>query len=171
MFGHPAHNRPVGWERLEKRRLWKNFWITLVDFQLDAQILIYLHIIHLLKSSTCFERYPAHLQEICVVIVYMQPLVSSLSAGDCLVHRLRKNCSSFLTGAKDSHLQRVTIPEAAYIQLRRRSHEDEQGNARNMEKILINVLYVNKQEFYASSWRSTKVKQLMRNTEIIDLCS
>jgi hypothetical protein len=40
--------------------------------------------------------------------------------------------SSFLTGAQDSHLQRVTIPEAAHIQLRRRSPEDEQGNARNM---------------------------------------
>ena len=61
---------------------------------------------------------------------YMQPLVSSLSAGDCLVHRLRKN--SFLTGAQDSHLQRLTIPEAAYIQLRRRPPEDEQDNARNM---------------------------------------
>jgi hypothetical protein len=90
--------------------------ITLFDLQLDAQILfIYLHIIHLLKSSTCFEHYPAHLQEVYVVIVYMQPLVSSLSAGDCLVHWLRKN--SFLTGAQDSHLQRVTIPDAAYIQL------------------------------------------------------
>jgi hypothetical protein len=42
----------------------------------------------------------------------MQPLVSSLSAGDCPVYRLRKNCSSFLTGAKDSHLQ---TPEATYI--------------------------------------------------------
>ena len=39
---------------------------------------------------------------------------------------------SFLTGAQDSHLQTVTIPEAAYIQLRRRPPEDEQGNARNM---------------------------------------
>jgi len=39
---------------------------------------------------------------------------------------------SFLTGAQDSHLQRVTIPEATYIQLRRRPPEDEQGNARNM---------------------------------------
>ena len=39
----------------------------------------YLHIIHLLKSSTCFEHYPAHLQEVYVVILYMQPLVSSLS--------------------------------------------------------------------------------------------
>jgi hypothetical protein len=61
----------------------------------------------------------------------MQPLVSSLSAGDRPVHRLRKNFLSFLTGAQDSHLQRVTIPEAANIQLRRRPPEDEQGNARN----------------------------------------
>ena len=105
--------------------------ISIVNFQLDAQILIYLYIIHLLKSSTCFEHHPAHLQEVYVVIVYMQPLVSSLSAGDCPVHRLRKN-RSFLTGAEDSHLQRVTLPEAAYIQLRRRPLEDEQGNARNM---------------------------------------
>ena len=60
----------------------------------------------------------------------MLSLVSSLSAGDRLVHRLRKNC--FLTGAQDSHLQRVTIPEAAYTQLGRRPPEDEQGNARNM---------------------------------------
>ena len=92
------------------------------------KILIYLHIIHLLKSSTCFEHYPAHLQKVYVIIVYMQPLGSSLSAGDCPVHWLRKN----LTGAQDSHLQRVTIPEAAYIQLRRIPPEDEQGNARNM---------------------------------------
>jgi len=63
------------------------------------KILIYLHIIHLLKSSTYFENYSAHLQEVYVVIVYMQPLVSSLSAGDCLVHRLRKK-SSFLNGAQ-----------------------------------------------------------------------
>ena len=83
------------------------------------KILVYLHIIHLLKSSTCFEHYPAHLQEVYVVIVYMQPLVSSLSAGDCLV-------------AQDSHLQKMTILEAAYIQLRRRPPEDEQVNARNM---------------------------------------
>jgi hypothetical protein len=54
------------------------------------KILVYLHIIHLLKSSTCFEHYPDHLQEVHVVIVYMRSLVSSLSAGDCLVHRLRK---------------------------------------------------------------------------------
>jgi len=67
------------------------------------KILIYLHLIHLLKSSACFEHYPAHLQEVYIEIVYVQPLVSSLSASDCLVHRL--------TGAKDSHLQRVMIPD------------------------------------------------------------
>jgi len=106
------------------------------------KIRIYLHIIHLLNSSTCFEHYPAHHQEVYVVIVYMQPLVLSLFAGDCPVHRLREN--SFLTGAQDSHLQTVTIPEAAYIQLRRRHPKDEQGNARKMQRILINVLYVNK---------------------------
>jgi hypothetical protein len=55
------------------------------------KILIYLHIIHLLKSSTCFEHYFAHHKEVYVVIVYMQPLVSSLPAGDCPVHRLGKN--------------------------------------------------------------------------------
>jgi len=47
---------------------------TLINLQLDAQILIYLHI----KSSTCFEHYPTQLQEVYVAIVYMQPLVSSL---------------------------------------------------------------------------------------------
>jgi hypothetical protein len=52
-------------------------------------ILIYLYIIHLLKSSTCLEHYPAHLQEAYVVIVYMQPLVSSLSAGDPPEHEQR----------------------------------------------------------------------------------
>jgi hypothetical protein len=44
------------------------------------------------------------------------------------IRSVRKN----LTGAQDSHLQTVTIPEVAYIQLRRRTPEDEQGNARNM---------------------------------------
>jgi len=69
-----------------------------------------------------FRAYPAHFQEVHFAIVNMRSLVSSLSVGDCLVHRLRKN--SFLTGAQDSHLQRVTIPEAAYIQLRRRPPKD-----------------------------------------------
>ena len=89
------------------------------------KILIYLYIIHLLKSSTCFEHYPAYPQEVYVVIVYMQPLVSSLSAGDCLVHRLRKKRS------------------------------------------LINVLYVNKQEFCSSSCRSNQGYTTMHGKPII----
>ena len=70
--------------------------VALVYLQLDAQnsYLFTYTVIHLLKSSTCFEHYPAHLQEVYVVIVYMQPLVSPLSAGDCLVHRLRKKVLS-----------------------------------------------------------------------------
>jgi len=91
--------------------------ITLVDFQLDAQnsyLFIYLYIIHLLKSSTCFEHYPARLQEVYVVIVYMQPLVSSLSAGDCPVQSPAES---------DDTRGRI------YIQLRHRPPEDEQGNA------------------------------------------
>ena len=72
-----------------------------------------------------FRAYLTHLQEVHFVIVYMRSLVSSLSAGDCLVHRLRKKIS-FLTSAQDSHLQIVTIPEAAYIQLRSGPPEDEQ---------------------------------------------
>jgi len=31
-----------------------------------------------------------------------------------------------------THFYRVTIPEAAHIQLRRRPPDDEQGNVRNM---------------------------------------
>jgi len=60
-----------------------------------------------------------------IKILYMFRALPFLPSGG-----LRLN--SFLTGAQDSHLQRVTIPEAAYIQLRRRPPEDEQGNAQNM---------------------------------------
>ena len=45
-------------------------------------------------------------------IVHMQPLVSSLSASDRLVQPL----SPSLAVAQDGHLQRVTIPEHAYVQ-------------------------------------------------------
>ena len=44
---------------------------------------------------------------------------------------LRRNCIYAASG-NVSYLQRVTIPEAAYMQLRCRPPEDEQGNARNM---------------------------------------
>jgi hypothetical protein len=61
--------------------------------------------------------------------IYAASGIVTVTAGDCPVHRLRKN---FLTGAQDSHLQTVTIPEAAYIQLRRRPPEDEHGNVRTI---------------------------------------
>jgi hypothetical protein len=67
---------------------WNTFSPWLIS-NLMHKILIYLYIIHLLKSSTCFMHYPAHLQAVYIIIVYMQPLVSPLSAGDCPVHRLR----------------------------------------------------------------------------------
>ena len=79
------------------------------------KILIYLHIIHLLKSSTCFEHYPALLQEVYVVIYICSLWYSHSLQVDCLVYRL--------IGAQD--LQRVTIPEAVCTQLRRRPPEDE----------------------------------------------
>ena len=58
-------------------------------------------LIHLLHSCTCFE--PSGGQTVLV-----HPLVSSLSLGDCSVHRL--------TCVLNSHLKRVTIPEAVLIQ-------------------------------------------------------
>ena len=47
-------------------------------------------LIHLLHSSTCFEHYCAHLHR---TIVLVHDLVSSLSLGDCSVHRLREESS------------------------------------------------------------------------------
>jgi len=76
-----------------------------------------------------------------VVTVYMQPLVSSLSVGDCPVHRLRKN-SSFLTGApikkEQFFLNRFTGQSPAESDDIRccidtiRPPEDEQRTARKM---------------------------------------
>jgi hypothetical protein len=86
--------------------------ITLVDLQLDAQ------------NSYLFVH------NTFIKILYMFRALPSSSSGG-----LRRNCilyGSFLTGAQYSHLRRVTIPEAAYIQLRRKPPEHEQGNARNM---------------------------------------
>jgi hypothetical protein len=81
--------------------------ITLVDFQLDAQH-SYLFIYNIL-----------------IKILYMFRALPCSSSGG-----LRLNC--VYAASDDSHLQTLTIPHAAYIQLRRRPPEDEQGNARNM---------------------------------------
>jgi hypothetical protein len=87
--------------------------ITLVDLQLDAQnsyLFIYntfFKTLYMFRALPCSSSGSLHRN--CIYAIS----VLSLSAGDCLVHRLRK--SSFLTGAQDSHLQTVTIPEATYI--------------------------------------------------------
>ena len=83
--------------------------ITLADFQLDAQ------------NSYLFTYNNTFIK-----ILYMFRALPCSSS-----ESLRRNCY-LLTSAQDSHLQRETIPEAAYIQLRRRPPEDEQGNARNV---------------------------------------
>ena len=56
-------------EGCPRARLFRNT-LNLIT-KLMLKILIYLHIIHLLKSFTCFEHYPVHLQEVYVVTVYM----------------------------------------------------------------------------------------------------
>ena len=105
------------------------FTVILVDLQLDAKILVYLHIIHSLKSSTFFEHYPAHLQEIYVVIVYMQRLVCNAKQARQIYQYEKIKIKLYRNTAA---IWYNTIPEAAYIQLWRRPPEDEQGNARNM---------------------------------------
>ena len=50
--------------------------------QLDAQTSCLFTYNTLIKILYMFRAYPTHLQEVHALIVYMQPLVSSLSAGD-----------------------------------------------------------------------------------------
>jgi len=109
----------------------------LVDFQLDAQnsyLFIYntfIKILYMFQALPCSSS--GGLRRICI------------HAASGIVTLCRwLSCAPVEKGAQDSHLQRVTIPEAAYIQIQRRPPEDEQGNARNMYRILINVLYINK---------------------------
>ena len=83
----------------------------MIDFQLDPQnSYLFIHntfikILYMFLAVRCSSSGG--------LILSMQHLVSSLSVGDCPVHRLSKNSSFFLTGAQDSHLLRVTIPDAA----------------------------------------------------------
>jgi hypothetical protein len=117
--------------------------ITLIDFQLDVQ------------NSYLFTY------NIFIKILYMFRALPCSSSGG-----LRCNCIYAASGivtlcrwlfcaltGKEFFLNRCTGQSPAesndtrgciYIQLRRRPPEDEQGNARNMYKILIDVLYVNK---------------------------
>jgi len=67
-------------------------------------------LIYLLHTSTCFEHYYVHPQEVKFVLV--QHLVSSLSLGDCSVHT-----SPFLTSVLKSHLKRVTRTDTVLIKI------------------------------------------------------
>jgi len=60
-----------------------------------------------------FERNPLIMRRSTMQIVHMQPLVLSLSASDRLVQPLRKSPS--VAVAQDGHLQRETVPVAAYV--------------------------------------------------------
>jgi hypothetical protein len=63
-----------------------------------------------------FRASSAHLQEVNDVnCICMQPLVSSFSAGGRLVQSLKEGKSLPSAIAQDGHLQRKTIPVAAYI--------------------------------------------------------
>ena len=85
--------------------------ITLANDQLYAQILntfiviLYMYMFWAISCSSSGGQ-----------IVLIQHLVLSLSVSDHSVHRLRKNCSFFSTCALNSHLLRVTIPDAVLIQ-------------------------------------------------------
>ena len=76
----------------------------------------FLYKLHKIKFLYMFWASSAHLQEVNDVnCTCMQPLVFSFCAGGCLVHLLRGDCSLPLASAQDGHLQRMRIPEAAYM--------------------------------------------------------
>ena len=72
----------LAWQNSVKNSVLKLWLIS----NLMHKILICLHIMHLLKSSTCFEHCSAHLQEVYVVIVYMQPVKKQLFLNRCTGH-------------------------------------------------------------------------------------
>jgi hypothetical protein len=125
--GQESSNKQVSSTVYENNR--NTSIITLVDSKLNAQNS------YLFKYNTFIK------------ILYMFRALPCLSSGG-LCHNCIHAASGIVTlcrwlscapaekelptSAKDSHLQRVTIPEAAYIQIWRRPPEDKQGNARNM---------------------------------------
>ena len=88
-------DRVLGKNLIKMQKAILDDWLTVhhsITFyhQLDAQTSCLFTYNTLIKILYMFRAYLAHLQEVHFVIVYMRSLVSSLSAGDCLVHRLRK---------------------------------------------------------------------------------
>jgi len=61
-------------------------------------LLLIIIIIIIIIIICIVEQQNSTLYRIHVVTVYVQPLLSSLSAGDCLMHRLRKDFLNRCTG-------------------------------------------------------------------------
>jgi hypothetical protein len=105
--------------------------ITLVDLQLDAQhsyLFIYntfIKILYMFRALPCSSS--GGLRRNCIYAA--SGIVTLCRWLSCAPF---KKELFFLTGAQDSHLQTLTLPEAAYIQLRCRPPEDEEGNVRNI---------------------------------------
>jgi len=99
---------------------------TLVHFQLDAQNSYlftcnkFIKILYMFRALPCSS--PGGLRR-----NYIYAASGIVTVCRWLSCTPVKKELSFLTGAQDSHLQRVTIPEAAHIQLRRGPPDDEQG--------------------------------------------
>jgi len=106
--------------------------LTFADLQLDAQnsylftYNTFIKLLYMFRALPCSSSGGLRRNCICAA----SGIVTLCRWLSCAP--VKKELLSFLTSAEDSHLQRVTIPEAAHIQLRRRPPEDEQGNARNM---------------------------------------
>jgi hypothetical protein len=92
--------------------------ITMVDLQLDAQnsnlftYNTFIKILYMFRALPCSSS--GGLRRYCI---YAASGIVTL----CRLLFCAPVKKKLLTGAKDSHLQRVTMPEAAYIQLRLRS--------------------------------------------------
>jgi hypothetical protein len=93
-------------------------WVRLLpwfDLQLDA-------------LNSCLFTYNTFMK-----LLYMFRALTMPSSGGprrnciCVASGIFSQRSPFLTGAQGSHLQRVTIPEAAHIQLRHGPPDDEHG--------------------------------------------
>ena len=129
-----ALNRRLGGPHIWSGRL--DDWLTvhrsmtLVDFQLDAHISYlftyntFIKILYMFRALPCSSS--GGLRHNCI---YAASGIVTLCRWLSCAPVEKEFFLSFLTGAQDSYLQTVTIPEAAYIQLRRRPPEDKQDNA------------------------------------------
>jgi len=108
-----------------------------INHQPDATVFQFI-ILTFIYSSTCFGRFPAHHQELSDCsgsLWFYLGLISNLTQKILLyLHIIHLLKSSTCFEHYPAHLQEVcvvivymTIPQAAYIQLRRRPPEDEQG--------------------------------------------